>query len=328
MDLANRLNAGGRHDDIERELEGLDVAQLDDDELEAWHRMRGIAAFERGDRELARERFEVGMARFPESAYLAFSVGQEYEYLGQVDRAFELFERAPFPSVPSGFVMAQARYAYLWNKLAEGVALLQPLVDAYWDLGIVDDHFLYTRGFPSFRDVWASLGALHEQQGSLPVMRGFTERAARDLADCNADGMFALLDFIESGDATPYVAGLRRWVEEFRAQGLPTGQPELREAVVAALREPDSDRARGILAAVELGDNDFPWLDDMRLLARCHLSRTAGDEETERLLAEWFRERQPYLFEPYHVFEYRLLDAQEPHRLAYQAERMERSTAC
>ena len=232
-----------------------------------------------------------------------------------------MFARAPFPTVRPSYAMAQARYAYLWGRFEQGIAFLQPLVEAYWQLRIADDTFLYMRGFPGFRDVWATLGALHELNGSTAPVRELIDRASQELQDCSFDMDGLLMSFIESGDVPPYLAALRGWSEKFKAQGLATGLPDMREAIVKALHLDDTTKANEILDAVELADNDFRWLDDMRVLAKGYLAQRAGDAEAEKSLGEQFRQRQQYLFEPHHVFAFRLVEAQEVHREAYQAQR-------
>ena len=56
----------------------------------------------------------------------------------------------------SNYTLVTARYAYLWGRPDKGAEYLQPIVDAYFDLGIVDDNFLYMRGMPFFSETcWA-----------------------------------------------------------------------------------------------------------------------------------------------------------------------------
>ncbi len=98
-DLANGLARHGRIADLASELDKLDRAGLSESELESWYHFRGIEAFRRGDRPLAMRRFIEAHAAFPKSATITFSLGQEYEYLADVESMFGLFDRAPFPKV-------------------------------------------------------------------------------------------------------------------------------------------------------------------------------------------------------------------------------------
>ena len=61
---------------------------------------------------------------------------------------FACFDGCVFPKVPSSYVLAAARYAYLWGDAERGSKYVAPIADAYFQLGIVDDHFLYVRGLP------------------------------------------------------------------------------------------------------------------------------------------------------------------------------------
>jgi hypothetical protein len=65
--LADRLAREGKAANIEGELDALDVAELSSLEIESWYHLRGIAAFRRGDRQLAKARFAEAHSKFPVS---------------------------------------------------------------------------------------------------------------------------------------------------------------------------------------------------------------------------------------------------------------------
>lgn len=155
--LANGLQSSGRIEDLEFELENLDKSKLTHAELEAWWHLYGIAAFRTGRHNEATKRFEEGYKHFPGSAQIRFSLGQQYEQAKRIDRAFELFGSCVFPEIPREFAFAQVRYAYLWNRYSEGRLMLRPFLDAYKNLKILDDHFLFVRGLPFFGTWWSYL---------------------------------------------------------------------------------------------------------------------------------------------------------------------------
>jgi hypothetical protein len=165
-ELANRLAREGKADQIERELERFDPKELKGPERESWFHLWGITAFRRGDRSTAFARFRAAREACPTSSVIAFSLGQEHEARGEPALMFELFDACRFPKVPASHALVQARYAYLWDDLSRAESYIEPIFEAYWSLGIVDDTFLYIRGLPFFTQTWAYLAAFLELGGS------------------------------------------------------------------------------------------------------------------------------------------------------------------
>ena len=158
--LFNNLQQEGRFGELEQELEKLDQSSINEAEKAAWWHLYGIAAFRAGRDGEATSRFEEGHKRFPGNAEIRFSLGQQYVRAGKIQEGFDLFASCKFPEVPKNLVLAQVRYAYLWDRYPEGRAMLRPFLEAYKQLNILDDHFLYTRGLPFFGTWWSYLAAL------------------------------------------------------------------------------------------------------------------------------------------------------------------------
>jgi hypothetical protein len=87
-------------------------------------------------------------------------------------------------------------------------------------------------------------------------------------------------------------------------------------------RESDQRQAEQHLASVELREDDFPWLEDVRLLATIAVARRAGDVPADDPRIAQFFERQPRLFEAEHAFHFGLLDEQQVLKEAYRAGRL------
>jgi tetratricopeptide (TPR) repeat protein len=153
-ELANTLQREGRAKELEGELTKLDLQTLSTGELESWWHLYGITAFQDGREAEALARFQKGYERFPASVLIRFSLGQQYIRTGAVDEGFALFRAGRFPEIPREYALAQARYAYLWNRYDDGFRFLRPFFDAYQELKILDDHFLYVRGLPFFGQWW------------------------------------------------------------------------------------------------------------------------------------------------------------------------------
>ena len=75
---------------------------------------------------------------------------------------------------------------------------------------------------------------------------------------------------------------------------------------------------------IKIGEQDFPWLADIRLLAMCEIeSRKGNGKKEERLISE-FLEKQPLLFEPEHVVSFFFMDYQEKLKDRYRKARLTR----
>jgi len=256
------------------------------------------------------ERFEEAHKRFPRSATIAFSLGQEYEYIGDSASAFDLFDRAVFPDLPASHALAQSRYAYLWGDINRAVSYVEPVLSEHYRLGIADDNFLHLRSMPFFSQTWAYMAAFSQIQGDLSRLEAITQEAAFRLKDCDLSPQIDFLSCLKTGDFSRYEASLESG----------TGYQRARAAVIRVLREPSYTRAREILNSVQFAANDFPWLSDMLLLANCEAAHRY-DSSAEPALVEAFLLRQPLLFEPDHAFNFRVLDYQELLKRVYQTRR-------
>jgi tetratricopeptide (TPR) repeat protein len=317
-EVADRLLREGRGGELERELGRFDPDRLEEAERESWHHLRGVAAFWRGDRAEALRRFAAGHASCPESVEIRFSLAQELQHFGRVDEAFPLFDGCELRSLHGAYAMTAARYAYLWGELERGLSYLDPVLAAYDELGIVDDHFLYMRNLPFFGEAWATLGALHELLGSPEVFFAYTERAARQLRDYDFTELKTFVAALRSGDFLPVIDRLAGLRAEQELAGSPTGYAAMLGAVLRAVTT-DAARPHDLLDSVSLADEDFPWLEDVRTLAHVAIASRESEADLEAELVDRFRARQPLLFEPHHAFDFRLLDVQELLRPAYQA---------
>lgn len=81
-----------------------------------------------------------------------------------------------------------------------------------------------------------------------------------------------------------------------------------------------------MLSDVTISAQDFKWLEDIRLLAKCEIAHRRGDTQAEdRLISEFFS-RQPLLFEPSHALNFGLWKYQELLKPTYQRRRSQAHT--
>jgi hypothetical protein len=95
----------------------------------------------------------------------------------------------------------------------------------------------------------------------------------------------------------------------------------MRLSILKSQTTDSPEEAESILDSIVLRENDFPWLDDMRLLAKCELAHRAADSSKEEALQKQFVKRQPSLFEPDNAINFNLLGYQENLKGWYQENR-------
>lgn len=309
--LANDLQQEGKIDQLESELGKFDPRSLEGAERESWYHLYGIVPFREGNRPLAFERFQEGVRQCPDSGFMRFSLGQEHEFRGETRQMFECFDEARFPKVPAQYALAQARYAYLWGRSDKGWSYVAPLLPVYFELKILDTTFLHIRGLPFFQQTWAYLAAFSQLEGDFQELSDLTSKAESECHDLDFDYLKAELKGFRSGDFSVLKKKLRSSIQESQAGNFPSGYQAMRLNILLAQECEDTQEAMQLLESVSLASNDFPWLDDMRLLAKWEQSGRFGNREQEAKLRSQFMARQPMLFEPDNAINFNLLKYQD-----------------
>ncbi len=310
-ELANALQQDGRIGELERELESLDFSTLSPAEQESWRCLYGIVAFQEGRDAEALQRFQEAYEQFPGSASVRFSLGQQYIRTREIEKGFELFRNCRFPEVSAEYALAEARYAYLWNRYADGLSFLRPLFEAYKQVKILDDHFLYVRGLPFFGRWWSHLAALSILSGELAELESVTRFVVQHCHDYDFDYLQTELRAYRDDRPELLLVALERRLESNTAGAFPTGYLRMNIAVIHSRAAAAIEEAREVLNVVTLSGQDFPWLEDIRTLALAEAAHRFGDAEFEQQHVETFLARQPLLFEPDIALNFHLLRYQE-----------------
>jgi tetratricopeptide (TPR) repeat protein len=242
---------------------------------------------------------------------MLFSLGQEHEFRGEIDQMFECFDKALFPQVPARYALAEARYAYLWGRTDKGWSYVDPLMSVYFDLKILDTTFLHIRGLPFFQQSWAYLAAFSQLDGDFAKLNDLTSRAESECSDLDFDYLKAELEGFGTGDFSVLKEKLRASIQESQSSNFPWGYQAMRLNILLAQESSDPQEAMRLLESVTLAPNDFPWLEDIRLLAFCEQANKAGNGNQEKELRSEFVTRQPMLFEPDNAINFNLLRYQQ-----------------
>ena len=301
---------------IEDALRKFNPSRLDAKEKETWHFYWGATAFRRGDRPEAFRRFSEAFSHCPESERIRFSLGQEYEAEGKPEKMAELFRSCHFPDISSRHLLTASRYCYLWNRIDDAIYFLGPIFEAYFNLRVADDNFLYMRGLPFFGETWSYFLCYSILQKDFQELKALTQRAQGELSDYDLDRLLLYLECWESGDFDAKIQQLEMSLSDTDPR-FPSGYQQVQLVSLKSLRQPSGDT----LAAVRLSERDFPWLADVLLIHEARLAHVAGDELKENELVDTFFQRQPLLFEPDHAANFALVNYQENLKPRYQQTR-------
>ena len=310
-ELANTLQREGRIHELERELKELDRSSISPSEQESWWHLYGIVAFQEGRDADALDRFKEANEKFPDSAQIRFSLGQQYIRANAVEKGFELFRTCKFPEIPREYTLAQARYAYLFNRYIDGLLFIRPFFDAYKKLRILDDHFLYVRGLPFFGRWWAYLAAFTILSEDLNELESITKYVVENCHDYDFEYLQAELRAYRDDKPEYLLEELEKRLANMPEGNFPTGYTRMCIAAVKARAATTVEAAKEILAGVILSERDFPWLEDIRTLALAEAAHRLGAPALENEQTEKFLARQPMLFEPDIALNFHLLRYQE-----------------
>jgi hypothetical protein len=306
-----QLLGEGRLQELEQKLGEMDVSALPSTEQESWWNLYGIAAFRGGQEDQALERFLEAHKRFPDSPRIRFSLGQQYIRTRTVDQGFELFRTCRFPQIPQEYALAQARYAYLWNRYADGFVFLKPFFEAYKQVRILDDHFLYVRGLPFFGRWWAYLAAFSILAGELEELESSTAYVIRNCRDYDFETLKSEWVAYRENNPQHLQRGLEKRLSQIQKNNLPSGYTRLNMAVIKARYASPLEAAQELLAEVALSDRDAPWLENVRTLALAEAAHRFDDFIQENERVETFLKNQPLLLEPDKALTFQLLHYQE-----------------
>ena len=309
--LANTLQREGRVAELENELNKLDQSGLTRVEQESWWHLYGIVAFQDGRDAEALQRFESAHKRFPDSAQIRFSLGQQYIRGKSIDKGFELFRTSRFPEVSREFALAQARYAYLWNRHSDGLLFIRPFFEIYKQVRILDDHFLYVRGLPFFGRWWSYLAAFSVLSRDYSELESVTEYAVKNCHDYDFDHLQNELRAYMDDAPEVLLPALEQRLLNMPAGQFPSGYTRMNIAIIKARFATSFEHAQELSADVSPSDSDSPWLSDIRTLALAEAAHRLGKPTVEGKHVESFLTRQPMLFEPDIAVNFHLLRYQE-----------------
>ena len=242
-----------------------------------------------------------------DSARLRIALADLYERAGNDARVFELLDEMPHPEQSGRITMRAAHYAWFCGDTDRALRYIQPIIDAYYDLETADETFLFVRGLPFVTDTLYFAVAMHALRDDLPAARALLSQAQQRIADLDLSDMMLFLDCKQRQDFRPLLEAREKEMKlEFTGGIVPT-----QVAILEAQLMDDPNAAVASLGRIVLPPHYHPWLNDVLLLAVCHLAGRSGDIAQEQKLQRDFLARQPLLLQPNHALLFNLLEYQE-----------------
>src|SRR5690606_4910519 len=100
----------------------------------------------------------------------------------------------------------------------------------------------------------------------------FVEQASTKLPDFDFQSFRIEAEAFVTGNYDAVIEKLKLQIEEGKKQRRPVGYSEMKLAVLRAQKQSNLAESETILLEVHLSQNDFRWLEDIRLLCRCELA--------------------------------------------------------
>lgn len=292
-EIANNLRDNNQSHEIPDAIISLNPAELTKKENEARFHLIGLFASHQKQHEEAIVWFTQGLKHVPNSQLMQYSLGQEYIFMRESKKAFELFDRCQYPNLPAEYILKMSKYAYIYDQYERGIAYVTQFFQHYWNLKILDDQFLAMRGLPLFNVVWDHLAVHCILSKTNNILIDYTAKVKSQCQDYD----FEYLD-----------AQLKAYVED--------DSYELLEIISARLDQPtehtfNTEYNRTKLICLNLLHfNTYeegiellhsvvePQLQDIVLLANAALGDRFDMREQEEKSIQQFLLHQPLLFGP------------------------------
>lgn len=300
----------GDFNSIIRELDSLELDTLTNDLLEDWYFFRGVSEMRLNNRDKALTIFETGFEKIHTSQRLAFSIGQEYEYKGDKNNATKYFTEVKYSHQTAEFYNRIIQYFYLWGKYDQGIKMTQPILETIYGLGIIDDTFLHIRELPFFSQIYPVKIVFSYLKSDFVDQDEFNRYKEKFGAD-ELEQTENLIKALVNNDYEPILASTQTVLDRIRNDKFPSAFQELQIALFQNKTENNLDNGFKKIDAIIIGENDFPWLNDVKTLGKAELAGRLGDKQKENELLEKYFETQLLMFEPFISFDFGLVDYQE-----------------
>lgn len=306
---------------LKTQLNAIDESSLKPIELESLFDIKGVLEARFGELDKAIDIYEKASDKVPDSFCLNYNLALLLEKKGEMKKAFKYFSKvvsneAEDPEI----LLIITRLYYLWDYYSEGLDLIQNILDMYYEIGIIDDHVVSMRGYPTYGETFANLAVFANFLKKPDLAFNELEKAKKELTDYPFEWLESQLKTFVSNSWTEGLEKIEEEIKQLREENSPLGYHLTLQALIKAREASSYEEAIKILESVKLTSFDYDWLKDIINLSKAEAANRFDENEEEQKFRKEFLEDQPLLFEPYHVFRFGIDKYQEILKETYQKE--------
>ncbi|MBD3193454.1 MAG: hypothetical protein GF317_00250 [Candidatus Lokiarchaeota archaeon] len=302
------------------QLNNIDEAKLNRIELESLFDIRGVLEARFGDINKAIDIYEDAYDKIPDSFFFNYNLALLLEKKGDIEKAFTHFSKVASKEKDPEILLIITRLYYLWDYYVEGIELIQKVLNMYYEVGTIDDHFLSIRGYPTYRETIANLAVFSNFLKKPEIAFNELEKAKRNFEDYPFQLLEPELNRFMFGNWNEEMEQLETELKQLRQQNSPLGENLTLQALIKARKANSYEQAIKFLDSVKLSSSDFPWLKDLISLGKAESADKFNKSIEEEKFQKEFLKEQPLLFEPYHVLLFGIDIYQEKLKKIYQKE--------
>jgi tetratricopeptide (TPR) repeat protein len=295
---------------IIKDLDNLQPDNLSAEDKENWYFYRGVCEMKLGNRDKAFEIFEIGLKKCPHSQNILFSLGQEYANRSDKENAIRCFSQVKYSHQTSTFFYRIIQYLYLWGNYTDGIKMTQPILEAIFELGIIDDTFLHIRELPFFKHIYpVKIVFSYLSEGK--VDRNEFQKFRSKFRDDDFDQFENLITALVDKNYQPIIESAKRIHESGRKNKIRSTFQELQIAFFENKTENNLEHGLRRIEAIKIDGNNYPWLNDAKTLGKAELYARLGHHQSEQETLDKYFENQILMFDPYISLDFGFVDYQE-----------------
>jgi tetratricopeptide (TPR) repeat protein len=209
---------------LKTQLNAIDESSLKPIELESLFDIKGVLESRFGELDKAIDIYEKASDKVPDSFCLNYNLALLLEKKGEMKKAFKYFSKvvsneAEDPEI----LLIITRLYYLWDYYSEGLDLIQNILDMYYEIGIIDDHVVSMRGYPTYGETFANLAVFANFLKKPDLAFNELEKAKKELTDYPFEWLESQLKTFVSNSWTEGLEKIEEEIKQLREENSPLG---------------------------------------------------------------------------------------------------------
>ncbi|MHA1917628.1 MAG: tetratricopeptide repeat protein [Candidatus Ranarchaeia archaeon] len=321
-DLVENYYSWELFDLLKEKISQLEITDLKSQEKEAYVQLSALMEAKFGDMNKAIKILEEEVNNYPKSFGIFWNLALLLEKQCKMDKAKQYFKKILKINNSIYTFLMVSRLYYLWDFYREGLEISQNLLEIYHNLKIVDDHFLLTRGYPSYKEVFANFTIFSLAIEKPNLAKKKLEYAKQNLTDFPFERLEPTLKAITSENWDQVFQDLEKEKQEIKKFNGTTEVQDIHQALIMSRKEKTYEEAINHLNSIDIKLDENNWLNHLILFGKAEAANKHKNKQ-EKQLQEKFLKKQPLLFEPHHIFNFGLFEYQEKLKKKYKKTKKE-----